>query len=132
MTTPRMSSEEIRAAAEVHRELGPEYGDAVVESFMRKIDEEIRARVDAHLASVPQPKTRPAPPDPAVLARRRSVLTGVAIGAAGAGVPLTMVAYRLAAYQGDSGFLVIIWFVVTVIYIATGFGTGAFRLPGRR
>jgi hypothetical protein len=60
------------------------------------------------------------------------VLTGVAIGAAGAGVPLTMVAYRLAAYQGDSGFLVIIWFVVTVIYIATGFGTGAFRLPGRR
>ena len=132
MTTPRMSPEEIRAAAEVHSELGPEYGDAVVESFMRKIDDQIRARVDAHLASVPQPKTRPAPPDPAVLARRRSVLAGVAIGAAGAGLPLTMFAYRMGEYQGDRGFLVIIWFVVTVIYIATGFGSGAFRLPGRR
>jgi len=129
---PPLSSEEIRAAAEVHRELGPEYGDAVVESFMRKIDDEIRARVDAHLASVPQPKARPAPPDPAVLAKRRSVLAGVAIGAVGAGVPLTMFAYRMAAYQGDRGFLIIIWFVVTVIYIATGFAAGAFRLPGRR
>src|ERR1022692_4490929 len=126
MTTQRMSSEEIRAAAEVHSELGPEYGDAVVESFMRKIDEEIRARVDAHLASVPQPRTSPAPPDPALLAKRRSVLAGVAIGAAGAGVPVSLFAYRMAAYQGDSGLLVMIWFVVTVIYIATGFATGAF------
>ena len=103
-----MSSEEIRAAAEVHSELGPEYGDAVVESFMRKIDDEIRTRVEAHLASVPQPQARPAAPDPAVIARRRSVLAGVAIGAAGAGVPLTMFAYRIAASQGDSGFLVAI------------------------
>jgi hypothetical protein len=130
MTTPPMSPQEIRAAAEVHRELGPEYGDAVVESFMRRIDEEIKARVEAHLASVPQPRTRPAPPDPAVLARRRSVLAGVAIGAIGAGVPVTMFAYH-DSYQGHE-FLVIIWFVVTVIYIATGFGSGAFRLPGRR
>ena len=131
MTTPRMSSEEIRAAAEVHRELGPEYGDAVVESFMRKIDEEIRARVDAHLASVPQPKTRPAP-DPAVLAKRRSVLAGVAIGAVGAGVPVTIFAYGMAGYQGDRGVLAMIWFVITVIFIATSFATGAIRLPGRR
>ncbi len=130
MTTPRMSSEEIRAAAEVHRELGPEYGDAVVESFMRKIDDEIRARVEAHLASVPQPRARPAAPDPAVIARRRSVLAGVAVGAVGAGVPLTMFAYRMAEYQRE--FLVAIWFVVAVTYIATGFATGAFRLPGRR
>jgi hypothetical protein len=135
MTTPRMSSEEIRAAAEIHSELGPEYGDAVVESFMRRIDEEIRARVDAHLASAPQPRTRPAlpaPPDPAVLAKRRSVLTGVAIGAVGAGVPVTMFAYRAAEYQDNRGFLAAIWFVITVIFIATGFASGAFRLPGRR
>ena len=108
MTTPRMSSEEIRAAAEVHRELGPEYGDAVVESFMRKIDDQIRARVDAHLASVPQRQVRPAAPDPAVIARRPSVLAGVAIGAAGAGVPLTMFAYQMAGYQSDRQFLVAI------------------------
>jgi hypothetical protein len=134
MTTPRMSSEEIRAAAEVHSELGPEYGDAVVESFMRKIDEEIRARVDAHLASVPQQKLRPAPapPDPAILAKRRSVLAGVAIGMVGAGVPLSIYAYGAAAYEGGRQSLVAIWFVVTVIYLATGFATGAFRLPGRR
>jgi hypothetical protein len=41
-------------------------------------------------------------------------------------------AYGVAAYQGDRQFLVAIWFVITVIFIATGFACGAFRLPGRR
>jgi hypothetical protein len=39
-----VSAEDIRAAAEVHRELGPDYGDAVVESFLARIDEHYRLR----------------------------------------------------------------------------------------
>ena len=46
-----MSADEIRAAAETHSELPPEYQNAVIESFIAKVDREIDARVDARLAS---------------------------------------------------------------------------------
>jgi hypothetical protein len=49
ISTSPLSPDDIRAAAEVHAELGPEYRDAVVESFLAKIDNEIRARIDAQL-----------------------------------------------------------------------------------
>ena len=42
--------DEVRAAAETHRELPPEYQTAVIESFLSKVDREIDARVDARLA----------------------------------------------------------------------------------
>src|ERR1035441_7092443 len=54
MSTSPLSPEEIRAAAEAHRELGPEYSDAVVASFIEKVDKEIAARVDARLAGPPR------------------------------------------------------------------------------
>ena len=44
-----MTPDEIRAAAAVHSELGPEYQDAVVDSFLDKVGKEIDARVDARL-----------------------------------------------------------------------------------
>jgi hypothetical protein len=52
-TSPQLPAD-IRAAAEIHAELGPEYRDAVVESFLAKIDQEIAARIDARLATIPQ------------------------------------------------------------------------------
>ena len=95
-----MSSElspgEIRAAAEAHRELGPEYSDAVVESFLERVDKrvaervdrEIAARVDARLGVAPRDEvTRPAQPN-----GRLTLLTGVAIGVFVTGVPSVMVA----------------------------------------
>ena len=48
-----LSAQDIRAAAEVHAELGPDYGDAVVESFLAKLDKQIEARVDERLAAIP-------------------------------------------------------------------------------
>src|SRR5260221_13494394 len=60
MSTSPLSPEDIRAAAEVHRELGPEYSDAVVASFLEKVDREIAARVEARLAGRPQtPAAKP-------------------------------------------------------------------------
>jgi hypothetical protein len=83
MTDSPLSPREIRAAAEVHQELGPEYSDAVVASFLEKVDREISARVEARLARMP-------PTEPAKADSRRTLLTGIAIGAAVAGVPLLL------------------------------------------
>ena len=44
MATSPLSPDEFRAAAEVYRELGPEYSDAIAESFTEKINREIEAR----------------------------------------------------------------------------------------
>jgi hypothetical protein len=42
-----VSAEDIRAAAEVHRELGPDYSDAAVASFIDKVDRPLAARGSA-------------------------------------------------------------------------------------
>jgi hypothetical protein len=88
MSTSPFSSQEIRAAAAAHKELGPEYGDAVIESFLERVDQEITARVDARLGPVP----REQPVQPAQPNSRRTLLTGVAIGIFVTGVPSMMVA----------------------------------------
>jgi hypothetical protein len=69
-----VSAAEIRAAAAAHSELGPEYSDAVVASFLEKVEEEIAARVDARLAQARQPEPS------ADQEARRTLLRGIAIG----------------------------------------------------
>jgi len=71
---PVVTADEIRAAAAAHGELGPEYSDAVVASFLERVDEEIAARVDARLADARQPGAS------ADQDTRRTLLTGIAIG----------------------------------------------------
>jgi hypothetical protein len=88
MSTSPLSPQEIRAAAEAHKELGPEYSDAVIESFLERVDREISARVDARLG----PVSREQPVQPAQSNSRRTLLTGVAIGIFVTGVPSMMVA----------------------------------------
>ena len=58
MSTSPLSPQEIRAAAAAHKELGPEYSDAVVESFLERVDREITARVDARLGPVSREQPR--------------------------------------------------------------------------
>lgn len=67
---------EIRAAAAAHEELGPEYSDAVVASFLERVEEEIDARVDARMAEVRHPDA----PARAGQDSRRVLLRGIAIG----------------------------------------------------
>ena len=88
MSTSPLSPQEIRAAAAAHKELGPEYGDQVIESFLERVDQQITARVDARLG----PVSREQPVQPAQSNSRRSLLTGVAIGIFVTGVPSMMVA----------------------------------------
>jgi len=67
---------EIRAAAAAHEDLGPEYSDAVVASFLERIEEEIDARVDARVAQARRPEA------PAGQDSRRAQWRGIAIGIA--------------------------------------------------
>ncbi len=101
MTTPPLSPQDLRAAAEAHRELGSEYSDAVVDSFLEKIDARLDARVNARLAELSRARTRPL----AKLStdQRRTLLTGMAIGVGGVGVPLSLMAYNAAVYISDPG-----------------------------
>jgi hypothetical protein len=73
MSTSPVSPEDIRAAAEVHNELGPEYSDAVVAAFLDKVDRAVAARVEARLAEAPRAEVQSR-------AGRRTLVKGVAIG----------------------------------------------------
>ena len=74
MSTSPVDPEDIRAAAEVQRELGPEYSDAVIAAFLDRVDRAVEARVEARLAEERRhlPVTRDG--------RRRTLLKGVALG----------------------------------------------------
>lgn len=76
MGTSPLSPRDIHAAAGAHHELGPEYSDAVVASFLEKVDREIAARVDERLA------TSPSRPRPVATGNRRAALKGFAAGVA--------------------------------------------------
>jgi len=94
MSTSPVSPEDIRAAAEAHHELGPEYSDAVVASFLEKVDRELAARVEARLAEAA--RTAPGRQD-----SRRAMLRGVVIGAC-AGALATTVAFGLPVLHAHS------------------------------
>lgn len=122
MSTSPLSPDDIQAAAEAHAELGPDYRDAVVESFLAKIDKEIGTRIDARLASTPARKKKT---DPVTAASRRGLATGLAsgllLGTIGTGLPLTWLAF----YAGDNwtgwqGKLWLIWAVIGIVYVAGG------------
>jgi hypothetical protein len=98
MSTSPLSPEDIRAAAEVHRELGPEYSDAVVASFLDKVDREIAARVEARLAGISRPRRQRRFTLQALAGRdsRRALLKGVAIGVCAGGALASAVAIGAA------------------------------------
>jgi hypothetical protein len=87
MGTSPLSPEDIRAAAGAHHELGPEYSDAVVASFLARVDQEIAARVDERLAAAGPPGARPAEPG-----NRRAVVKGFVMGVASSVAVVLLVA----------------------------------------
>ena len=127
MSTSPLSPQEIRAAAEAHKELGPEYSDAVIESFLERVDREITARADARLGPVP----REQPVQPAQWVSRRTLLTGVAIGIFITGVPSVMVAASgggvLAKDETDVLLIVGILWVVAVAIAAFAYPASRYR-----
>jgi hypothetical protein len=103
VSSPSFSRDEIRAAAEIHHELGPDYRGAVIESFLDKVGQEIDARVDARVAAA----------KPAESGHQGTV--AIAVLSLLAGIPLTAIV--LARPAGLTGLLVI-WIAIAVINVA--------------
>ena len=80
---------EIRAAAAAHDELGPEYSDAVVASFLNRV-EEISSQVEARMAEAPRPEA-PRPGAPADQDSRRALWRGIAIGIVIGGIAVSAI-----------------------------------------
>lgn len=122
MSTSPLSPQEIRAAAAARQELGPEYSDAVIESFLERIDQEITARLDARLGPV-----SPEQPVQQVHSNgRRTLLTGVAIGIFITGLPSAMVAASAGGVIGKDETQVL--FVVGILWVIA-VAVAAFAYP---
>jgi hypothetical protein len=122
MGTSPLSPDEIRAAAGAHHQLGPEYSDAVVASFLEKVDQEIAARVDHRLAAT-TPRARPV--GPAEPENRRTLLKGFVFGVAASVATVLLIA---GAKPGHHVLLLI--FPVAVAYGAGALWTS--RRANRR
>jgi hypothetical protein len=120
MSDSRLSPDEVRAVAAVHNELGPEYQDAVVESFLEKIDKQVGDRIDAHLATTRREMTRTS--DPALLERKRvqfrAMVAGTVVGALGSGLAIEWSIH----YPGSSPVkaLTVVWEIIALVYIVYG------------
>jgi hypothetical protein len=141
VSSPSLTPDEIRAAAETHHEIGPDYQSAVIESFLDKVGREIDARVDARLAGrqgtqpgqfgQPAPFGHPgqagqpgpfAPPQqyaqpPPRAARERSAFA-LAVVSMAFGIPLTAIVVTAGPHPSGMGGLVVIWLAIAVINVA--------------
>jgi len=109
VATSSLSADEIRAAAETHRELPPEYQHAVIESFLAKVDGEIDARVDARLAACGH--GRPCghrPRSPAFFALASLV----------AAIPLSAIAVAAGVHPAGFWGLLVVWAAIVAINVA--------------
>jgi hypothetical protein len=107
--TSSVPPEEFRAAAEVHRELGPDYDKAVVESFLQRLGPEIDARVDSRVA---EELAAAAPGQPRTNSFRLAVIS-MALG-----IPLTAIALGATSEAIGLIGLVVIWLAMAVINVA--------------
>jgi hypothetical protein len=115
-----LTPDEIRAAAETHRDLGPAYQSAVIESFLDKVGREIDARVDARVAAAQQvlaaqqlsgASARPQ------ASRDRSAFV-LAIVSMSLGIPLSAIAVAAGPHPVGISGLVVIWLAIAVINVA--------------
>ncbi len=119
MTGTSLTPDELRAAAETHRELGPDYQSAVIDSFIDKVGKEIDARVDARLMQAQVPAPYPGPYQGHMPRQhghgRNGGQLALAIVSMSLGIPLTAIA--LGQHAGDFA-LLIIWLGIVAVNVA--------------
>jgi hypothetical protein len=123
MTASPFSPDEIRVAAELHAELGPDYQDAVMESFLAKVDRQIDARVDARVAASRRATGRRSGLIAADTHRGYStgLISGLVLGIVATGIPLTIFAQLIEDNGGGGDWpdrLWFIWVAIVVAYVA--------------
>ena len=121
MTDPQFSARELRAAAEAHRELDPEYRDSVVDAFVERVGKEIDARVDARVA---QASAHLAP-----AAKPVNVLV-LALGSIGLGIPLSGIAVAAGSHPAGIWGLLVVWIAIAAINL--GYAARLRPRPDRR
>lgn len=108
------TGDELKAAVSARRDLGPEFEDAIVESFLDKMGKEVDRRVDERLAqAAPKATVRGGPPDGHRLAL---AIVSLSLGT------LATLALVLSGEE-SAGYLVWIWIaiiVVNVVFNANG------------
>jgi hypothetical protein len=110
VSTSSLTPEELRAAAEVHSELGSGYQDAVVESFLDKVGREIDARVDARLAQAQQARTHPPKDNTFPLAVVSIVF----------GIPISAIVVAAGSHPAGLWGLIVVWGALVAINVANG------------
>jgi hypothetical protein len=119
---PVSISDEVRASAAAHRDLGPGYDVAVAEGLVERIGEEIDKRVDARLYSQAPSQARPPRPRP-----RREPLAGrlgfgtvvLALGSMGMAIGATATVLHPGQASGGMQWLVaLIWIVIGAVNVA--------------
>jgi hypothetical protein len=134
-TMDQTARDEITAAAAAHRELGPQYDEAVAESLIDRIGDEIDRRVDArmgqgqpsasarrefHRPGRPgRPALPPEPAQPAAPARMSAASVVLALGSMGIGIGVAGTILPVA--NGGSGgewLVALIWIIIGVINVA--------------
>jgi len=119
---PVSISDEVRASAAAHRDLGPGYDVAVAEGLVERIGEEIDKRVDARLYSQAPSQAPPPRPRP-----RREPLAGrlgfgtvvLALGSMGMAIGATATILHPGQGSGGMQWLVaLIWIVIGAVNVA--------------
>jgi hypothetical protein len=119
---PVSISDEVRASAAAHRDLGPGYDVAVAEGLVERIGEEIDKRVDARLYSQVPSQARPRRLRP-----RREPLAGrlgfgtvvLALGSMGMAIGATATVLHPGQAGGGMQWLVaLIWLVIGAVNVA--------------
>ena len=117
VTDSPLSAAELRAAAETHKELPPEYRDEVLQSFVDRVSREIDARVDARLAQAaaqPMAAQRMAAP-PAPRTPKPFSVMALALGSIALGIPLTAIVVAAGAHPVGFPGLLVVWIAIAVI-----------------
>lgn len=115
MSSSSFSRDEIRAAAETHRELGPDYQEAVIESFLDKVGKEIDARVDARLGNGRQDwRLQPTAPRQ----HHHGTAMALAIVSMVLGIPLTAIVLAAGSHPAGLAGLLIVWAAIVAINVA--------------
>lgn len=120
-------SDEIRASAQAHQDLGPNYDTAVAEGLVERIGDEIDKRIDTRLYGYPQVQQRPQmapPPIPQPPQVRQAGRVGawqviLALGSMGLAVGATGAALHPGSGAHASAAVVaLIWIVIGVVNVA--------------
>ncbi|MET8159611.1 hypothetical protein ABZT47_24860 [Sphaerisporangium sp. NPDC005289] len=118
--------DELRATVEARRDLGSDYEQALIESFLEKIDSTIESRVRAEVAAQNGYPLQPGPggpyaaphPGPGKQPRQVDATIPIALGSLGIGIPLT----AIAAGQGGPAGLFLAWTGIIMVNVAAAVG----------